>query len=56
MTTIRDGTGNGTIARVNSENRLAVTTENFSNIAIASAVRSQAYSIGSGAKIGRAHV
>jgi hypothetical protein len=48
MTTIRDGTGNGTVARVNSENRLAVTTENFSNIAIASAVRSQAYSVGSG--------
>ena len=48
MTTIRDGTGNGTIARVNSENRLAVTTENFSSIAIASAVRSQAFSVGSG--------
>lgn len=48
MTTIRDGTGNGSVARVNSENRLAVTTENFSNIAIASAVRSQAFSVGSG--------
>lgn len=46
MTTIRDGTGGGYIARVSSTNRLSVTSETVSAIAVASLARSSAYVVG----------
>ena len=46
MTTIRDGTGGGAIAKVNDENRLTVQAESFSNISISSIRRAGAFSVG----------
>lgn len=46
MTTFRDGTGAGYLAKVTSTNRLAVTTENISGVAVASLERGSAFSIG----------
>lgn len=46
MTTFRDGTGGGYLAKVTSGNRVAVTTENVSAVAVASLERASAFSIG----------
>lgn len=46
MTTFRDGTGGGYLAKVTSTNRVAVTTESVTAAAVASLERASAFSIG----------
>jgi len=48
MTTIKDGTGGGHLVRVTDNNRLAVTSESLSALAVASADRSDAYTATTG--------
>lgn len=46
MTTFRDGTGGGYLAKVTNTNRVSVSAESFSGIAVASLDRASAFSVG----------
>lgn len=48
MTTIRDGTGSGSLVKVGSDNRLSVRAENVSSLAVASAEGARAFSANTG--------